>query len=71
MKTIGIVLVVLGIIGLVYGGISWTQRETVVDLGPLEVTADQRESVPIPPIAGGVALALGTVLLLTGRRGAV
>ena len=64
MKALGIVLVVLGIIGLVYGGISWTERETVVDAGPIEITADKRESIPLPPIAGGLLLVVGAVLLL-------
>ena len=68
MRLIGIVLVVIGIIGLVYGGLSWTQREEVVDMGPVEVTATDRESIPIPPIIGGICLAAGAVMLLSGRR---
>ena len=64
MKALGIVLVVLGILGLVYGGISWTERETVVDAGPIEITADKRESIPLPPIAGGLLLVVGVVLLM-------
>jgi hypothetical protein len=72
MRIIGIVLVVIGIIGLVYGGISWTQREEVVDMGPIEVTAQDRESIPMPPIVGGICLAVGAVMLLRGgRRSAV
>jgi hypothetical protein len=63
MKALGIVLVVLGIVGLVYGGISWTERETIVDAGPIEITADKRESIPLPPIAGGLLLIVGAVLL--------
>lgn len=64
MKALGIVLVVLGILGLVYGGISWTQRETIVDAGPIKITADERESIPVPPIAGGLLLVVGAVLLM-------
>jgi hypothetical protein len=64
MKALGIVLVVLGIIGLVYGGISWTKRETIVDAGPIEITANERESIPLPPIAGGLLLVAGAVLLM-------
>jgi len=68
VKLIGIVLTVLGLIGLLYGGISWTQREKVVDLGPVEVTRENRESIPLPPIAGGLLLVAGVVLLVAGNR---
>jgi uncharacterized membrane protein YidH (DUF202 family) len=64
MKAIGIVLVVLGLVGLVIGGVTWTDRDTVVDAGPIEITTEERERLPIPPIAGGVLLVVGVVLLL-------
>jgi hypothetical protein len=64
MKAIGIVLVVLGLIGLLIGGVTWTDRDTVVDAGPLEITTEERERLPIPPIAGGILLVAGVVLLL-------
>jgi hypothetical protein len=63
MKALGLVLVVLGIVGLIYGGVSWTRRDTIVDAGPIEITADKRESVPLPPVLGGVLLVAGIVLL--------
>ena len=53
MKLIGIVLIVLGVIGLVAGGISWTEREKVVDLGPLEVTTENRESISAGSYSSG------------------
>jgi hypothetical protein len=68
MKLIAIVLIVLGVIGLVAGGISWTQREKVVDLGPVEVTTENRESIPLPPIVGGLLLVAGVVLLVANGR---
>jgi uncharacterized membrane protein YidH (DUF202 family) len=68
VKLIGIVLIVLGVIGLVAGGISWTEREKVVDLGPLEVTTENRESIPLPPIVGGLLLVAGVVLLVANGR---
>ena len=68
MKAIGIVLVILGIVGLVYGGITWTRKDKVVDVGPVEITADKKESIPLPPIAGGVMLVAGMVLLLKKPR---
>lgn len=64
----GVILVVVGIVGLVMGGLSWTQRETVLEMGPIEVTAQEEKSLPIPPIAGGLALAAGVVLLMGGRK---
>ncbi|MEZ5284595.1 MAG: hypothetical protein R2712_07270 [Vicinamibacterales bacterium] len=68
MKVLGVVLIVLGILGLAYGGISWTSRETVVDAGPIEISADKTESLPVPPLAGGLALVAGLVLVLKGGK---
>ena len=64
MKAIGIVLVIFGILGLAYGGISWTRKDKVVDAGPIEITADKRESLPVPPLAGGIMLVAGLALIL-------
>jgi hypothetical protein len=68
MKLVGMVLVILGIVGLVWGGSSWTERETVVDIGPVEVERENRESIPLSPIAGGVLLVAGIVVLVSSRR---
>jgi uncharacterized membrane protein YidH (DUF202 family) len=68
MKLVGIVLVILGVVGLAYGGITWTTKEKVVDMGPLQVTHDKTQSVPVPPIAGGVCLIAGVVLLVAAGR---
>ncbi len=64
MKLLGGVLVVLGLVALLYGGVSWTHKDKVVDAGPIEITADKKESIPISPIAGGVMLVAGVALLL-------
>ena len=66
-KTIGIVLIVLGLIGLTWGGFSYTTREKVVDIGPIEATRDKTHHVPLPPIAGAVAV-IGGVVLLAARK---
>jgi uncharacterized membrane protein YidH (DUF202 family) len=66
---VGLVLIVLGIVGLAAGGFSFTRKEKVIDLGPIQATADKKESVPIPPILGAVALVAGVVLVgATVRR---
>jgi len=68
MKAIGIVLIVVGLVGLLWGGITWTNRETVLDVGPLEVTSEERERLPLSPVAGGICVAVGAALLIAGSR---
>ena len=68
MRILGIILIVLGALGLAYGGFSYTRRRETVSLGPLSATVEQRESVPIPPILGGIALIAGVALLFMGKR---
>jgi hypothetical protein len=68
MKILGVILIVLGALGLLYGGFSYTRRRDTVRLGPMSATIEQRQSVPIPPILGGVAVVAGIALLLIGRR---
>jgi len=66
-KTLGAILIVLGVVGLAWGGVTYTTGETVVDIGPIHATRDKNHSVPLPPIAGAVALAGGIVLFVAGR----
>ena len=65
---LGIVLIVLGAVGLIYGGITYTHKKNVVDMGPLQVQVDDTDHIPVPPIASGAVLAAGVVLLLVGRK---
>jgi drug/metabolite transporter (DMT)-like permease len=65
---LGILLAVLGVFALVYQGFSYTQREKVLDIGPIHATADTRKHVPLPPIVGGLALVAGALLLAMGAR---
>ena len=64
----GIVLIVLGLAALAYQGFTYTSRETVIDIGPLKATADTQKTVPIPPIAGVVAVVAGVALVFAGKR---
>ena len=68
MKIAGIVLIVIGIIALAYGGITYTTREKVLDIGPIEATAERQKTLPLPPLLGGLALAGGVALLIVGSR---
>jgi len=65
---LGIVLIVVGVLVFAYGGFSYTKKEKVLDVGPIEATAETRETVPIPPILGGAAIVGGIALLVVGAR---
>ena len=67
-RIVGALLVALGLVALLWGGISWTREEKVLDLGPIEATAEKRETIPLPPIVGGIALVAGIVLLVIPMR---
>lgn len=68
LAIVGIVLIVLGVAALAYQGFTYTSRETVIDIGPIKATADTQKTVPIPPIAGVVAVVAGVALVVAGRR---
>lgn len=65
---VGIVLLVLGALALAYQGITYSTRETVIDIGPLQATAETERTLPLPPVLGGVAIAGGIALLVMGAR---
>jgi hypothetical protein len=64
----GILLIAIGIAGLAIDNISFTERKTIVDAGPLKVTADEQRTIPVPTIAGVIAVVAGAGLLFMGRR---
>jgi hypothetical protein len=68
MKYTGIALVILGILALLYGGISYNREKTVLEVGSLKATATEHKNLPIPPIAGAILLIGGVVLLTVPRR---
>jgi len=65
---IGIILIVVGIIALAYGGFSFKERKKDIDIGPVQVSHTEEHSVPLPPVLGGLAIAGGIVLLIVGSR---
>jgi len=68
-KTVAIILIVLGLFGLAWGGFTYTTREKVVDIGPIQATRQETHNIPLPPIAGAVALIAGVLLLVADRKG--
>lgn len=67
MAILGVLLIAIGIAGLAIDNISFTERKTIIDAGPLKVTADEQRTIPIPTIAGIVAVIAGAGLLFMGR----
>jgi hypothetical protein len=67
-RIVGLVLVAFGIIALAWGGVFWTDRDTVVDAGPIEITSAQREGFRVPPAVGIVAVIGGIALLVAPAR---
>jgi len=65
---IGIILIVLGVVGLIYGGVTYTSSKNVVDLGSVQVKVDQQKEIPLSPFFGAGAVATGVILMLVGRR---
>jgi drug/metabolite transporter (DMT)-like permease len=68
MKAAGVVLIVLGVLALVYGGFTYTHEKKVVDLGPIQASKKETNTVPLPPILGVVAIIGGGVLVFTGKK---
>jgi drug/metabolite transporter (DMT)-like permease len=67
-KTLGMILIALGLFGLAWEGFTYTTRETVIDIGPIHATRDKTHNVLLSPIAGAVAIIGGVVLLAAGRK---
>jgi hypothetical protein len=67
-KMLGIILCVLGLAGLAWGGFTYTTREKIVDVGPIHASREKTHNVPLPPIAGALALIGGVVLLVSAGR---
>jgi drug/metabolite transporter (DMT)-like permease len=68
MKTLGIILVVAGILMMVFRGVTFTREKKVVDIGPLEINAKEKDTLGWPIYAGAIATVAGVVLLVSGKR---
>jgi len=68
VKITGMILIALGLLGLAWGGITYTTREKVVDIGPIHATRDETHNIPLPPIAGAAAVVAGVALLFAGKK---
>jgi hypothetical protein len=64
----GLALLVLGVLSLAYLGITYTTHKKVVDIGPIQATKEEKQTIPLPPILGGIALVGGVVLLMAGTK---
>ena len=68
MKLIGVILIIFGVVALAIGGIDYTKREKVLQIGPLTATTETRERIPISPIVGVAALVGGIALVAAGAK---
>jgi hypothetical protein len=68
MRVLGAILIVLGVVALALRGNTYTKKEKVLDMGPIETTASEPREVPLSPVVGGVAVVAGLVLVLAARR---
>jgi len=67
-RIVAVFLIIVGILALVYQGITYTTRERVLKIGPLEATAEKEKTIPLPPIIGGLMIAGGIVMLVVNLR---
>jgi hypothetical protein len=67
VRIIGVLLIIIGLVALATGGFTFTRKEKVLDVGPIEATAERHERIPLPPLLGAAALGGGIVLLIAAR----
>lgn len=67
-RTIPLVMIIIGIIMLVWTGFTYTQKEKLVDAGPIQISADKQKSVNWPPYVGGIILVAGVIILTTSKK---
>ena len=64
---IATILIVIGIVAFAYQGITYTSRENVIKIGPIEIAQEKTNTLPLPPVMGGIALVGGILILLMGK----
>ena len=69
MKPLGLILIVLGVVALIYGGFTYTTQKKELYVGPIQATKEEHHNVPLPPILGALALIGGVVILVSDRKG--
>lgn len=67
-KSLGIVLIVLGIVLFTWTSFTYTKKEKIIDIGPIQISADKEKSINWPPYVGGVILAVGIAFLITSKK---
>ena len=67
-KSLGIVLIVIGVVLFIWTGFTYIKKEKIIDAGPIQVSADREKSVNWPPYAGGVVLVAGVIIFLGSRK---
>lgn len=68
LRTVGIVLIILGVVALIFQGITYTTHKDVINMGPIHATTEHKQTIPLPPVLGGIALVGGIVLLVAGNK---
>ncbi|MFO1058525.1 MAG: hypothetical protein U1E53_16350 [Dongiaceae bacterium] len=68
LAVIGVILILIGIVALAFQTISFTTKEQVAKVGPIEATTENQHNVALPPILGVVAIVIGGGLVFAGRR---
>jgi uncharacterized membrane protein YidH (DUF202 family) len=68
LALVGVLLIAMGLVALVLQGISYTSRETLIDIGPLQATADRQKTLMLPPVLGIAAVVGGMVLMIAAMR---
>jgi hypothetical protein len=65
---VGIILIIVGLVGFAWGGLGWTTEKQDAQLGPLELTHKEHHGITFPPVASGICLVGGVVLVIVGSR---
>jgi hypothetical protein len=68
LKIVGIILIAVGVVALIFQGITYTTHKEVINVGPIHATADEKKTIPLPPVLGAIAIVGGIVLLVFGGK---